>query len=214
MRKILICGMGLLGGSLAKKIAANGQYRLRVWSRSSASLAAAAEWGVPVAAELQEALADADLIVLCMPIPATIDFLKEHANAFAPGAVVTDIGSLKQEVMACAPLLESSGAWLIGSHPMAGTEKSGFANSFASLYDNCDVFVTPPGACPEAALAEVSSFWKSVGGTVRRIDAATHDALVARTSHLLHVLASALTLSILSGRGEADKLLHFAGCAT
>ena len=97
----------------------------------------------------------------------------------------------------------------VGSHPMAGTEKSGYKNAFEALYDNADVFICADDFnAPEVAVIE--KLWQKITCKTVRISQEKHDRLVARTSHVAHVLASALTLSVL---GYEDKLDNFAGCA-
>ena len=103
---------------------------------------------------------------------------------------------------------------LFRSHPMAGTEKSGFHAAFPTLYENADVFITPSAGVPDFATEKIFLLWNTIGSHPALIDSAHHDAIVARTSHVLHVLASALTTGILDARDKKTELELFRGCAT
>ena len=211
--ELLIIGLGLLGASLAKALRRSGKYRISAWARGEKSR----RWAVENQAadevffRLDEALAQADIAVLCVPVPAAIALLPECEQHLKPGAVLTDIGSVKQEIVSAAqkfPQLR-----FVGSHPMAGTEKSGCENSFPELYANADVFVTLAGDGEAENIC--AQMWLDAGcARVEKIGAAEHDELVADTSHVLHLLASAMTLSILDGQSAAEQRQHFAGCAT
>ena len=214
IRSVLIVGLGLLGGSLGLALAGKG-YRRIAWSRRAVTRELARKLDVAdeIPDDLDEALAQADLTILCLPVPVIPEFFARCRKSCRPGSVVTDIGSVKGVIMdAAAASLAGSGLRFVGSHPMAGTEKSGLENAFATLYDNADGFLVPGGDA-EADDA-VEDFWRRVGLKVTRIDATEHDDLVAHTSHVLHVVASALALAILEGRTPEETALRFAGCAT
>ena len=215
MQTVGIIGLGLLGGSLG--MALKGSCRRIGWGRREDNRAAALELDAvdEVCSAPAELLKQADLTVLAIPVQATIDFMAEHAAEFPAGIVVTDVGSLKGEICAAAEkFLAPRKVRFVGSHPMAGTEKRGVGAAFPSLYDNADVFVLNGGADPEAVKA-VSAMWQSAGGHPKFLaDAKTHDALVARTSHVLHIVASALTSGILGAGSPEEQLKRFAGCAT
>ncbi len=215
-RKILIAGLGLLGTSLGMALRGSGVRRLG-WSRRDESrrAALAADAVDEIAVCPDELLGQADLTVLAMPIPAIMSFLERYASCWSPGAVVTDVGSVKKVIMDAAErVLPGGGARFVGSHPMAGTEKTGGEFAFPELYRNADVFVVPPSAVDADALAEVEAFWSGVGTRVVRIGAEEHDDLVAHTSHLPHVLASALSLSVLGTSSPEARRRRFSGCAT
>lgn len=212
-RQVAVLGLGLLGSSLALSLDRD-RYRLGVWNRSPEACRWAADKASAevIYASPEEAFADADLVILALPIPVTVDFIRRYHHRLKPGATVTDISSVKGGVMAAAE--EFPDFDFVGSHPMAGTEKSGFAAGFAGLYDNADVFVVPGRFSTPAGIAAVEELWESLHGHVRRIGAAEHDALVAHTSHMLHIIASSLTRSILSRDDAAEQRRHYYGCAT
>lgn len=211
--EVAIIGLGLLGSSLALSIDRK-QYRVGVWNRNPH----AANWilekqaAEKIYSSVEEAWQSADLVVLCLPLPVTGEFIRKYHSLLKSGAVVTDIASVKGKIMACAG--EFPGFNFVGSHPMAGTEKSGFAAGFKGLYENADVFVVPGRYSTAAGVETVKKFWQSLNTHIREIDPAAHDALVAHTSHMLHIIASSLTRSILSREDAAEQRHHYAGCAT
>lgn len=213
-RNLLIVGLGLLGASLGLALRGSGLHRLG-WARRAATRDAAMELDVvdETAEELEALLARADLVVLAMPIPAIIAFLPRYRMNFKPGAVVTDIGSTKSEIMAAAEAAFcDTDIRFTGSHPMAGTEKSGIGAAFAELYNDADVFIVSGGDA--AADAEVTAFWENIGANPVPISALEHDDLVAHTSHVPHILAAALTRSVLNSCAPEEKQRRFQGCAT
>ena len=159
----------------------------------------------------EEAFSDADILILCVPIPQIIEYIRQYSHLMKPGALLTDIGSVKSVVEKAAL---SVNARFIGGHPMAGTEKMGPENGFPTLYANADVFVVPPAGAREEDTAEVEKLWRSIGTNTTRINAEEHDNLVAHTSHLTHVVASALTLATLDVDSETKRRLRFSGSAT
>jgi len=217
IRSVAVIGLGLLGGSLGLALGRCGKRRIG-WARRAETLDTALAIGAvdTVCPRLDDALAAADVVVLCLPIPVIIDFLPVCAKCCPPGTVVTDIGSIKREIVSRAEQVFSApgGPFFVGSHPMAGTEKSGLAAAFPELYDRADVFITPPGGAREEAVAKTEALWHCLSCHTSRLDARSHDLLVARTSHALHVVASALSLDILGGGNEEEKCLRFRGCAT
>ena len=142
--------------------------------------------------------------------------MAQYADDFPKGQIVTDVGSLKGEICAAAEkLLAPRGVRFVGSHPMAGTEKHGVGAAFPQLYENADIFILNGGGADPEAVEAVGSLWRCAGGHPKYLnDANDHDALVARTSHVLHIVASALTSGILDAASAEEKSKRFAGCAT
>lgn len=207
-----VVGIGLLGSSLGMALKNSG-YRRSGWTRRPAITQWALEHDVIDRgyATLEEVFSDADILILCVPIPQIIEYAKRYSHLMKPDAILTDIGSVKTVIEEAAV---SAGARYVGGHPMAGTEKTGPENGFPTLYANADVFVVPPQGADEADITEVERLWQSIGTKTTRIDAAAHDDLVAHTSHLTHIVASALTLSTLDVNSESKKRLRFSGSAT
>lgn len=213
---VAIIGLGLLGASLGMALR-GGNYKRLGWTRRESIRRWAIDCDVidETSERIEEVLAKADLTLIALPIPGIVKYLSEYAGCWRPGSVVSDLGSVKSGVMAAAEnFLLPHGVHFVGGHPMAGTEKSGPESAFPGLYRNADVFVCPFADTPDFAVQMVEELWQSIGTQTKRIDAARHDDLVAHTSHVLHILASALTLSILDGADEKTIAARFAGCAT
>jgi prephenate dehydrogenase len=200
-RKITIVGVGLLGGSLGLAIK-----KLRLadevagYVRRAASLAECKKAkAVDVCTrDLREAVTDADLIVLCTPLAQMLPLLKEMLPAVKRGAIITDVGSVKATVVKeLESLTAKAGAHFIGSHPMAGAEKTGVAAARAELFVNAVCVVTPTKRSNSAALKKIGQFWNAVGARVLRLAPELHDQLVSRSSHLPHVAAATLANLIL-----------------
>lgn len=196
IERIAIIGMGLMGGSLARAIRQVGLAREIVgWGRNAASLKAAIDAKVIDRAETQAARAvrDAELVVLAIPVGATAAMLSQLAPALAVHAVVTDVGSVKTAVIADArAALGARFPQFVGGHPLAGGEASGFAASHADLYRNSRVILSPEPDTDPAAVTTVHQLWTALGAQVATLGAREHDEILARTSHLPHVLAFAL----------------------
>ncbi|MBE6385244.1 MAG: prephenate dehydrogenase [Lentisphaerae bacterium] len=216
MLSVGIVGLGLLGGSLG--MALKGSYHRIGWGRREDNRSAALELDAvdEVCADAAVLLQKADITVLAIPVQATIDFMAEHAKDFPKGAVVTDVGSLKGEICRAADrILLPRGVRFAGSHPMAGTEKHGVGAAFPTLYSNADIFILKGGSADPEAVSMIADMWSAAGGFPKYLtDANDHDALVARTSHVLHIVASALTSGILDAKTPEEQSNRFAGCAT
>ncbi len=193
---VAVVGLGLLGGSLALALKRHCPrvHVLGLARRAETIEQALAQAAIDLGAtEAREILPQAELTVVCLPINASLEFCRRHLELWRGGAVVTDVGSTKQRLVeAVRPLLLARSLHFVGGHPMAGSEKSGFAAATEDLYRNAPVFLTPlPDDDPETA-AKLADFWRAIGANPAFIEPAAHDALVARTSHLPHLLAPAL----------------------
>jgi prephenate dehydrogenase len=192
---VAILGPGLIGGSIALALAERGlAERLMIYARSPHALDQIRTAGVD--AELtgnpSEAVREADLVILCVPIEAMAGLVHEFRDALKPGALVTDVGSVKGSVdRDLAPLLEDRALW-IGSHPMAGSEQGGFVAARADLFEGAAVIITPTKQTRPEAEQRMEAFWEALGGRVLKLDPARHDVAVAQVSHVPHLLAAAL----------------------
>lgn len=190
-QRICILGGGLLGGSAA--LALQGKTEVRLWFRKPEAVPAAKELGFEnPTSDLAEAVTDADLLILAVPVGAMPALLEAAVAAgLPPGCLVTDVGSVKQAPHAALdPILKKSGNPFIGSHPMAGSEQNGLASAKSGLFENAACLLTNDSAAPDSLCADLEIFWKSLGCRVSWFSAAAHDELVARISHLPHIIAA------------------------
>ena len=200
-RKITIVGVGLLGGSLGlaiKKRQLAGEVTGYVRRAASIAECEKAKAVDSCSRDLREAVTNADLIVLCTPLAQMLSLLKEMLPAIKPGAVITDVGSVKSTVVKeLESIVAKAGAYFVGSHPMAGAEKTGVGAARADLFVNAACVVTPTKRTNRAALRKTEQLWKDVGARVMRLSPELHDELVGRSSHLPHVAAATLANLVL-----------------
>ncbi len=149
------------------------------------------------------AVSEADLVVICVPIWSIAALAEKIVPVLKTGAVVTDVGSTKQRLVErMDTLFSDSEACFVGSHPIAGSERTGVDAGNPDLYEGRLAVVCPSDETPAFAKEEVSRLWKSVGAEVIEMSAAQHDAMLASTSHLPHMVAAALARSV--GVEKAD----------
>ncbi len=195
-RKITIVGVGLLGGSIG--LAARQRKLAREvagFVRRAASLRDCERAGAVdfATTDLLAAVSNSDLIILCTPLAQMRALAQQIIPALKRGAIVTDVGSVKADVVReLESIIANAGAYFIGSHPMAGAEKTGVTAARKNLFENAACVLTPTKKTNSAALKKLEQFWKSLGARVLKMDAAQHDLLVSRSSHLPHVIAAAL----------------------
>lgn len=207
-RTVAIVGLGLIGGSLARALAAlNRPPRVIASSDSASDLELAARAGVIEAGftDPEAVLADADLVVYATPLDVTLRLLADHRGRWPAGAVVTDVAGLKAPVEGAMAALGESARYA-GAHPMAGGEGAGFGHSAADLFAGATVWLTGRGA---GAVA-VEALWRSVGARTRWTGAAEHDRLMSWCSHLPQLTSNALA-RVLEQSGHAPSDLGTGG---
>lgn len=190
--KVALIGIGLIGSSLARVIRREHLAgHVAISTRSAATLARAEELGLgdSYTTDMAEAVRDADLIVVSVPVGSSEAVAKAIAPTLKKGAIVTDVGSTKASVIAQMQPHMPEGVHFIPGHPLAGTEKSGPDAGFADLFRNRWCIFTPlPGTDPDA-LEKLSEFWRRCGSNIDTMDAAHHDMTLAIVSHLPHIIA-------------------------
>jgi prephenate dehydrogenase len=158
--------------------------------------------------DMEKAVQDADLVVLCTPLSQMVELAARMRGHLKAGALVTDVGSVKGSVVQeLEPLIRRSRATFIGSHPMAGSEKTGLEFAQADLFDNAVCVITPSPQTPAEAVCAVQDFWKSVGCRPIKMSPEAHDDLVSRSSHLPHVVAAELANYVLSPAHPKEQAL-------
>jgi len=213
LNKIVIFGVGLIGGSVALALKKAGSTAQIVGvGRTAESMQTALDLGVIDAAtsNVADAVKNADLILIATPVaqtPAILSAIKPH---LAASTVITDAGTTKSDVLAYAnDVLGTQASQFVGGHPIAGAEKSGVTAASADLYINKNVVLTPDASSKAEAIERVKTLWQSCGAKVSQMPAATHDSIFAAVSHLPHLLAFALVDDIAS-RPNAEQLFGFA----
>jgi len=195
--RIGIVGLGLIGGSLALALSGRrggpevwGYDRRREYARMALDAGAIAR------ACAEREIAACDVVVVCVPVLRSVALIRRIGSRMRPGAVLTDTGSVKGDVVRAGRTAMAPGAEFVGGHPIAGTENSGYPAAFPGLFKGRTVIVTPAAENSEAALRRVESLWKRAGARVLRMDARTHDHVFAYVSHLPHAVAYALVHSV------------------
>ena len=190
--KIALVGIGLIGSSLARVIRSRGLARhIAISTRSASTLKRAEELGLgdSYSTDARDAVRDADLVIVSVPVGSSGAVAAEIAPALKQGAILTDVGSTKLSVIAQMAPHVPAGVHFIPGHPLAGTEKSGPDSGFAELFENRWCIFTPlPGTDPEA-LEKLAAFWRACGSNVDVMDAEHHDRVLAIVSHLPHIIA-------------------------
>lgn len=199
--RVALIGLGLIASSMAHAMKAQGLAGEIVgYAKTEATRAAALEIGFcdRVEATAAKAVAGADLVVLAVPVGAMGEIAEVIAPHLAPGATVTDVGSVKQAVIAAVAPHLPEGVHFIAGHPIAGTEHSGPRSGFATLFQNRWWLLTPEGA-EAGAVARLRALLEGFGAKVDEMDAAHHDLVLAVTSHTPHLIAYTMV-------GVADDL--------
>lgn len=190
-QSLAVVGVGLMGGSLALAARNAGVVREVIGlGRSASRLQQAVELGILDRCTTSvEEIRNADFVVVCTPVDQIAQDVRRIADVLKDGALITDVGSVKGTV--CGAIGPDTRNF-IGSHPLAGSEKGGFENSHAELYRDRMCVVTPTAQSDKTAVTSIEAFWKAIGMRVCQMSPAQHDAILALTSHLPHVAASAL----------------------
>jgi prephenate dehydrogenase len=211
--RLTVIGIGLIGGSFARAVRRGGACGEIVGCGADAvELRNAVELGVIDRAEADVAGAarDADVVMIATPVGVIPEVFRRIADVLNEDTIVTDAGSVKGSVVAAARThLGRHFPRFVPGHPIAGTERSGVASSFAELYVNQRVILSPEPETRADAVATVRALWEAAGAYVEEMPAAEHDAILAYTSHLPHMVAFALA-NCLAGAEPASELLRFA----
>lgn len=201
-KRLALIGFGLIGGSIARAARVQGLAgEIVVTARSPATRARVKELGIVdrVVDTNEEAVKDADLVILCIPVGVCGEVAASIGPHLKDGAIVSDVGSVKGTVLReMAPYLPDT-VHFIPAHPVAGTEHSGPDAGFAELFINRWCILTPPPGADPAAVEKLAAFWRALGANVETMGAEHHDLVLAVTSHLPHLIAYTIV-------GTADEL--------
>lgn len=213
IKHLCVIGVGLIGGSLALALKKAGYVeKVTGIGRSLGNLQTAQQLAVidHYETDYASALADADLVFVSVPIGAMGDVFAQIQPHLKPGAIITDGGSAKQQVIdAAREALSSQINQFVPGHPIAGTEKSGAEAAFDSLYQDRRVILTPLAENSRTDIDKVRDMWQAAGAAVDEMDARHHDLVLAGTSHLPHILAFAL-VDCLNKVEDVDEIFKYA----
>jgi len=200
--RLALVGLGLIGSSVAHAARRSGAAREIVgYARSADTRETVRRLGFcdRVAETAEDAVNGADCVIVSVPVGASGTVAASIAPALAPGAILTDVGSVKADVVAAMAPHVPEGVHFVPGHPLAGTEHSGPEAGVASLFDNRWVILTPPDGCAPAPVARLALFWQSLGAMVTEMTPEHHDLVLAVTSHVPHAIAYTMV-------GVADDL--------
>lgn len=213
MNKLVIFGVGLIGGSLALALKrAMPNLRVTGVGRSGDSLQIARDLGIIdfIATDTASALVDADIVVIAAPVAQTAPILQAIAPHLGSNTVVTDVGSTKSDVIQNAKQALGAGfSRFVPGHPIAGAEKTGPTAARADLFQDKNLVLTPTPETSSEALQQIRQMWETAGARVQEMSAKQHDSIFAAVSHLPHLLAFAL-VDELASRPNAGQLFDFA----
>lgn len=190
--KIAIIGVGLIGSSIAQAVRKNKASSTVIGydlNQEHCDILKSEKITDSVTDSLQEAVEEADCVFLCVPPSKIVSVAKETLSFMKKGAVLTDVGSIKLEILEKLEKDIPQGIHLIPGHPVAGTEHSGPLAGFAELFVDRWCILTPSQNCDPQALQQLSDFWKKLGSQIKIMDAHEHDLVLAITSHLPHLIA-------------------------
>jgi cyclohexadieny/prephenate dehydrogenase len=214
-RHVAIIGLGLIGGSIGLAVSEHlPGVATTGYDADPAVRRRAAERGLAgkICETAVEAVGEADLVILCVPVGAMDDAAREIAGALPPGALVSDVGSSKRGITrALTEILQ--GQPVIPAHPVAGTEHSGPDAGFATLFHHRWCILTPPAGADPALVKQLAAFWRALGATVEVMDAEHHDLVLAVTSHIPHLIAYTIvgTASDLEEVTRSEVIKYSAG---
>jgi cyclohexadieny/prephenate dehydrogenase len=200
--RVALIGLGLIASSMFWSMKRSGLAgEVTGFARSAETRETAREIGLcdVVYDDINEAVEGADLVVLCVPVGVMGSVMEQIAGSLKKGATVTDVGSVKRDVIDKVTPHLPEGVHFVAGHPLAGTEHSGPRSGFAELFDNRWCLLVPAEGTALGTVARLRSFWESLGSNVEEMDADHHDLVVAVTSHAPHLIAYTMV-------GVADDL--------
>lgn len=207
--QIAIIGVGLIGGSFARACKKKGLVdRVVGHGRGEGNLKKGVELGVidSYSLNLKKAVQGADLIFLAPPVDAIISIAEDMAAYLEPGAIVTDAGSVKGEIVRRIEAILPDNIYFIGGHPIAGTERGGVEASFDTLFEGARCIITPTEKTDRNSLGKIKALWQEIGSIVMEMGAEEHDLIMGGISHLPHLAAYALVNVLSNMSGDKDKI--------
>lgn len=215
INNLSIIGIGLIGGSLARALRARGQVKyITAYDTCEKSLKKALDLNIidNYSLDVKESVCDADVLVIATPISTTEKILPQITEALSKNTIVTDVGSVKGSIVKVArEVMGENFPNFVPGHPIAGTEQSGFEASFAELFVDHIVILTPLSETSSSANKLISRMWELIGAKIIYIDVSYHDKTLAATSHLPHMLAYLLVDCLSKMEAREDVFKYAAG---
>ena len=193
--KIAIIGLGLIGGSIARRLRGFKNCKIAAYNRTYETLVLAMRDGVidEGSSDVREVMTDADLIIMCLYPKLNIEFIKNNVDCIKSGAVITDVSGVKQYMVDELSEILPPDVDFVGAHPMAGREVGGYQSSTDTLFNNASFIITPTGNNKSESIALIRELADYIGcRVVMSTTPDEHDAIIAYTSQLMHVVAVAL----------------------
>ncbi|OGW51311.1 MAG: hypothetical protein A2Z50_03985 [Nitrospirae bacterium RBG_19FT_COMBO_42_15] len=212
--RMVIVGVGLIGGSLAMAGRKNGLVKEIIGvGRGAANLKEAVKLNVidSFAFDISEAVKDADLIVLATPVGGFEGLVKQMRHKLNKGAIITDAGSVKGRMVSRIERLLPRGTYFVAGHPIAGKEKSGVKAATHRLFEGTKCILTPTKKTDASALKKVKALWKAVGAEVVLMDPMLHDKVLGAVSHLPHAAAYSIVNTVAEIKKDGNNFIAFSG---
>ncbi len=210
---VAVVGVGLIGGSLGMAARRKGLVRRVIGiGRAEQRLMRAKILGAidDYTLDVASGVSAADLIIICTPVRLVVPTLEAMIGSLQPGAIVTDAGSTKQEIVEQADTIMPAGTYFVGGHPMAGSEQTGVQAARADLFEGATYVLTPQADTHIGALGKVADFAMGLGAKVEILDPEKHDRAVSVISHLPHAIASALMQLAQACHTRSERAFHLA----
>jgi prephenate dehydrogenase len=212
INRIVIAGVGLIGGSVGLALK-RGRFHGKIvglgWRWSSLKNAIDAGAVDSATLDYEEALNDADLLVICTPVDVMPSIVEKAVKHIPEGSILTDVGSTKGRLVAEMEKLVPDGIHFVGAHPMAGSHKTGVSAADVALFDGSICILTPAESTNPGAVDTVSELWRQMGARVEIMSPQDHDFLIAAASHLPHAAACALIQVVAGVKNERGKAIDF-----
>ena len=210
--RMAIVGLGLIGGSLARAVREKKLVgEVLGIGRNNQRLERAREQGIidKYSIQMSEVLSDADLVVVATPVGVIVDLIRRMIPSLKKGTIITDVGSVKKKIVEGVEEFIPDSLYFVGGHPIAGTENSGFEDSFSTLFEGKKCIITPVTTTNSHALEKVKELWSRVGSTVVCMDGGEHDEVLAAISHLPHIIAYCMVNSLLKIEDFEENIFSF-----
>ena len=212
-KQTTLIGIGLIGSSIARALKKNKlSKKIHIYSKTKKTINRAKKLNLGnfYTNNLEESVKNSDLIVICSPVSTYKTIVEKIYKHIMPGAILTDVGSVKSNVVNIFSKIKNDKFNIIPTHPIAGTEKSGPDSGFAELFHKRWCVITPMGMNDNKSLNKLKSLWNTFGSKIQIMDAKSHDKILAITSHMPHLISYSIVASSLNANSkEKSQIIKF-----